>query len=479
MGGKTKIFPYPVYALSYGDDYVVASGGGGGDDYGISDRIEAYTFGDKPKSNDLHLKSSTTEQNGVLDSIDFLPKHKLWVGSLDDHILLFSYNHKKGFHIFAKFKTDHSKKDPKLNGCRFGGYRDMFVTCGNDGCVRVWKLTDKLIKQLRSFHSVSSLSDERDSVRYPPTELSSPCPTDSVAEALSPDPSLLPIDPSVHSDDLSYQDNASSVGNFGDADTLSLEADVQNIDKLLAEKDVNMTSKAIERRMNFRKYQTEGSDMVKLVLKHSEHKKPVNDSCLSGDSELLVSVSANHIIAYNTNPSRFVCEEIRDWHFRFCRFINTRSGYGKYTLLTCEWTNKKPMKTTASLWFIDTDHEKFVLLKHLKVGEDKCSALALSGGDSCFALGFGTGMVSIYRAPSMSLIRSETRHILPVTDLAFTSTKLISSGADFYVVVSDIYKNRILKYITLSMPIVVFITAAIKYCISTKVGKFKELIGFC
>ncbi|EKX72901.1 hypothetical protein BEWA_014600 [Theileria equi strain WA] len=475
MGGKTKIFPYPVYALSYGDGYIVASGGGGGDDYGISDRIEVYTFGNNPKSNDLHLKSTTTEQNGVLDSIDFLPKHKLWIGSLDDSTLLFSYNPKRGFRILAKFKTDQSKKDPKLTACRFGGNRDMFVTCGNDGCVRVWKLTDKLLKQIRSFHDQSHSDDGESTPQYPPTEISSPCPIGGIGD-LTVEPS--PIDPLSLEDSLS--DTVPSVGNFGDPNSADFE-DIQYIDRPPADQDgaVEGTSKARERKKNMNKYQTEGSDMVKLVLKHNDHKKLVNDSCISGDSKLLVSVSANHIIAYNMNPARFVCEEMRDWNFKFCRFIDTRSCDGKYTLLTCEWTNKKPMRTTASLWFIDTDHEKFILLKHVKVGEVKCSALALSGGDSCFALGFGTGLVSIYRAPSMSLIRSETRHMFPVTDLAFTSTKLISSGADFYVVTGDIYKSQVLKYITMSMPIAIFISVAIKLCFSVKIERFKELIWSC
>ncbi|SBT71262.1 guanine nucleotide-exchange factor SEC12, putative [Plasmodium malariae] len=135
---KVSYLNYPIYGIGSNENYVVTSGGGGGKSYGIEDLLDINTFNEKEKK--LQVLWSTTEQRGVVDSIIYVEKHNIWLGSVRNECVIFQINEETGPNILLTFVTDFSEKNSRQVVVKFSSNDDLIITGGEDKTLRLWKL---------------------------------------------------------------------------------------------------------------------------------------------------------------------------------------------------------------------------------------------------------------------------------------------------------------------------------------------------
>ncbi|SBT77043.1 guanine nucleotide-exchange factor SEC12, putative [Plasmodium ovale] len=135
---KVSYLNYPIYGIGSNEDYVVTSGGGGGKSYGIEDLLDVNTFNEKEKK--LKVLWSTTEQRGVVDSIIYVEKYNIWLGSVRNECIIFQINEETGPNILVKFVTDFSEQNSRQIVVKFSANENFILTGGEDKTLRLWKL---------------------------------------------------------------------------------------------------------------------------------------------------------------------------------------------------------------------------------------------------------------------------------------------------------------------------------------------------
>ncbi|CRG96212.1 ER membrane protein Sec12, putative [Plasmodium gallinaceum] len=150
---KVSYLNYPIYGIASNENYVVTSGGGGGKSYGIEDLLDVNIFNEKEKK--LDVIWSTTEQKGVIDSILYVQKYNIWIGSLKNECILFKINEETGPSILLNFITDFAEKNPRQVVVKFSENQDFILTGGDDKTLRLWKL--KFTKDSSFIHVTNDL----------------------------------------------------------------------------------------------------------------------------------------------------------------------------------------------------------------------------------------------------------------------------------------------------------------------------------
>ncbi|UVC49718.1 hypothetical protein MACK_003828 [Theileria orientalis] len=506
MRRESKILDYPVFALSYADGYLVASGGGGGLTYGICNKLEVYKLRSKFRSEELHLESETTEQGGIVDCLDYNQKAKIWIGSIDDSTLIFAYKPNFGIKIFGRFKTDYITKDPKQNVCKFGHDGHYFVTGGNECCVRVWRLSDKIVKRVKDFHQVKQINKKSGKQKKGYRRKSSNKSAvnggsvsgpsgDEEDSSSSIDEILVDKKKILHNDVLLTRDESSTDGQSSIDDTspsptsiaspiispsensgIKFNESIIGLDKdqgaLPAEGDPPLVNGKRQARRNKKK----ADQLCKKVLEYRDHAKPVNDCCIFDD--LLVSLSNDCMIFYKLLPvSKQLLKHKDDTsYFKFVKILakahrqysQQDSNSHVYTLLTLEFSNSTTLSgnikgerfesisnivsagkegTRVTMWNFNMISKKLTQLKSVHISSQKSSSLTIDDTESHFAVGFGDGSVSVYSVENFKIVKRITNHKLPVTDLAFVSKeKLLSAGIDYYVYINEIKKFNFKYY---------------------------------
>ncbi|UKJ88949.2 hypothetical protein MACJ_002195 [Theileria orientalis] len=505
MRGESKILDYPVFALSYADGYLVASGGGGGLTYGICNKLEVYKLKSKFRSEELHLESETTEQGGIVDSLDYNQKAKIWIGSIDDSTLIFAYKPNFGMKMFGRFKTDCITKDPKQNVCKFGHDSHYFVTGGNECCVRVWRLSDKIVKRVKEFHQVKQINKKSGKQKKGYKRKSSNKSAVNGGSSLGPsedeedtsssiEEMLVDKKKILHNDVLLTRDESSTDGQSSIDDTSPSPTSVASpiispsengglkfipnllpSDKepgaVLAEGDPPLVNGKRQARRNKKTDQ-----LCKKVLEYRDHAKPINDCCIF--DELLVSLSNDCMIFYKLLPvSKLLLKHKDDTsYFKFVKILaKPQRQYSQqvsnsqvYTLLTLEFSNSATLScnvkgerfeavsnivsagkegTRVTMWNFNMISKKLTQLKSVHISSQKSSSLTVDDSENHFAVGFGDGSVSVYSVEKLKLVKRIKNHKLPVTDLAFVSKeKLLSAGIDYYVYINEIKKFNFKYY---------------------------------
>ncbi|KAK1442260.1 WD40/YVTN repeat domain containing superfamily protein [Babesia gibsoni] len=435
--GTVKLLPYPVYSLATDGRYIVTSGGGGGTEYGIKNLVEFYKILEKDGRTEVTLKASTSEGFNVLDCAEYVAEHNVWMGSMVEGTVFFTYHSGRGIRIFGRVLTAKCTEDPSQTVARLAGSGDMFITGSSDATVRVWKLTDRMITTFKE----SFESDEPPLLQlgftddYAPTDASSPCDCHDVGEKVSRG--------TGESTETAIQ-GADGETDIEDAEGIGSESSTDG------EVPEGGAYPVFERRV------------ANMVIEHRYHKKGIADCHISPDNALAASVCSDFLILYDIEEEKVVCKMETQMRFKFCRFINSACQERTYRLITIEW-EPKSLEAMATMWNYTLGEDKLSLHRKTCVGSKPCSALSLRMDGSYIGLGFGTGEVAVYKADTLKCVNREQRHMLPVTDVAFLRDRLVSSGADFYVIIKG-FKAEILVYIlTILVPILAYLVYVITH----------------
>ncbi|XP_955037.1 uncharacterized protein TA04065 [Theileria annulata] len=375
--------------------------------------------------------------------------------------------------IFGKFKTDYIRNDPKQNICKFGYDSNYFVTGGNESCVRVWRLTENLIKNVNKFQNQykiqgtnnkfknvnlrkfkleenASLSDDNapsdttlsdgnlsvvENETFKTNNIIETKSSSELSNSLSniddtsPSPSSSPSLSSVnvfnnkknHYIDISEVDS----NNIGNSDSLSKEKPPKNsTEGLKFSIGVNSVDCKVQEndKLNFLKEDSLdfikiGSNrMCKLILEYREHVKSINDCTIF--NELLVSVCDDYMVFYKIfpNPKLLLKHKLDSVRFKFAQILPKVTNEKVYSILTVQNSNDG---STLCLWNFNISNKKLNLTKSTNISKSKSSSLTMNFEDDKVALGFGDGTVSVYSINKFKLIRRFNKHKMPITDLEF------------------------------------------------------------
>ncbi|CDR96064.1 WD 40 repeat domain containing protein,putative [Babesia bigemina] len=160
--GTVKLLSYPVYSMATDGRYLVTSGGGGGKEYGIKDCVEFHKVTCAGRRTDMSLAASSNDKLGILDTVQHIPMHDLWMGACGQSTVFFTTCQTRGVRIYGRVIVARSKDEPQQTAARFCAGVDMFVTGNSDGTVRIWGLTDSFLEK------VAEMEDDPDSNKHPP-----------------------------------------------------------------------------------------------------------------------------------------------------------------------------------------------------------------------------------------------------------------------------------------------------------------------
>ncbi|BAM41240.1 uncharacterized protein TOT_030000503 [Theileria orientalis strain Shintoku] len=386
-----------------------------------------------------------------------------------------------------------------LNVCKFGHDSNYFVTGGNECCVRVWRLSDKIVKRVKEFQQVKQIKNKsgnqkkgyrrklsNKSVNGGSTSGPSEDEEDSSS---SIEEMLVDKKKILHNDVLLTRDESSTDGQSSIDDTspsptsiaspiisptdnsaLKFTGNIIGQEKEHGAPPGESDPPLVNGKKQARRNKRKEDRLCKKVLEYRDHAKPINDCCIF--DELLVSLSNDCMIFYKLLPvSKLLLKHKDDTsHFKFVKILakpprpysRQVSNSQVYTLLTLEFSN------SATLSF-NMVSKKLTQLKSVHISRQKSSSLTVDDTESQFAVGFGDGSVSVYSVENFKVLKSLRNHKLPVTDLAFVSKeKLLSAGIDYYVYINEIKKFN-LKYYWLLLTIFLII-------VSIVAGRYSNII---
>eukprot|EP00375_Theileria_parva_P000699 XP_763369.1 hypothetical protein [Theileria parva strain Muguga] len=415
--------------------------------------------------------------------------------------------------IFGKFKTDYIRNDPKQNICKFGYDSNYFVTGGNESCVRVWRLTESLIRSVNKFQNQykiqgtnnkfknvnlrkfklnedASLSDD-DNVPSDATlsdgNLSvtenDTFKTNNVIESKSSSEvsnSLSNIDdtspspsssPSLSSVNLvnNKKNNFIDIGevnanNIGKSSPFSRNKNTKNsTDSLNISIGTNSTDYKVQendklnilREDSFDFIKTGSNRMCKLILEYREHIKSINDCSIF--NELLVSVCDDYMVFYKILPNSklLLKHKLDSVRFKFVQILPRVTAEKVYSILSVQYSNDY---TVLCLWNFNLLNKKLNLAKSTNISKSKSSSLTMNFEHDEVALGFGDGTVSVYSINKFKLIKTFNKHKMPITDLEFVSNKkLLTSGIDYYLYFNSIKNTQFIISVILILLLAVAI----------------------
>ncbi|EDO05982.1 WD domain G-beta repeat family protein [Babesia bovis T2Bo] len=520
--GTVKLLEYPVYALATDGQYLVTSGGGGGEEYGISDRVEFYTISDLGRRAELFQKGSLVDQVGVLDSVEFIDVHNLWMGSVSNGTVFFSYRPSNGVHVYGRVLIATTKIEPQQTVARFCRGKKIFITGNTDGTVCMWQLSNRFMAMMDELEN--NLTDATGTSQ---AHMDTYAHTDDLTQV---DNRLLPLtvrnfkkkrtpaamsggrqaESDIAGNNAKQSGNIDNSGSSKQGDSLRNERkkdDTKNRQPQLPMKGSlggntkRKQGKQAKKNASKRGYKNsevteakdehnpvndrvseaqadrhtdsnahcsrhETNDHQNVAIKVAEykcHEKEVTDCDICHDGKIAISVSQDKMVIYQVDPSKILFIQKSSMFFKFARFINSNCQNGFYQFLTIEWNAKRPCESLVAMWRFTAEVNKAVMVKSSSLGQNPCSAMCLSGDEINFALGFGTGDVGVYDVRSLQCLVYEQRHQLPVTDLAFLGDKLVSSGADFYVVIKSFQTSYIMTILTIVIPIIAYLIYVLRY----------------
>ncbi|KAK1934358.1 hypothetical protein X943_001666 [Babesia divergens] len=429
-----KVLPYPVYALATDGRYIVTSGGGGGKEYGIKNRLEFYMVSEVNGRTELDVEASTSDGLNILDCAEYISERKAWLGSMGEGTVFFAYRPGKSIRVFGRVLVAKGKDDPCQMVARLAGSGDFFITGASDGAVRVWRMSARLLEMFDDKESDGAsqylklgFTDD-----YAPTEPSSPC---------------------VRNDESDSSYNCVSQSDVETELFEGLPTDSEGATTPVSGSNCS-TERGSPERM---KYPDLERRVAHMLFEYRCHEKQVNDCHLSHDGKFAVSVSSDLLVIYQVDPAGLICKRESSMRFKFCRFLKSPYPNGPYRILTVEWEPKKPSKAVATVWTYADGDDTICIHKSVCVGSTACSALSVRGDNLYFGLGFGNGEVAVYTTDTLKCVLREQRHMLPVTDVAFLRDKLVSGGADFYVIIKTFQGGLLIYIITILVPIFAYL----------------------
>ncbi|GFE55568.1 guanine nucleotide-exchange factor [Babesia ovis] len=528
--GTVKLLKYPIYALATDGQYLVTSGGGGGEEYGISDRVEFYSISDVGGRAELLQKGSIVDQIGVLDSVEFIEIHNLWMGSVNNGTVFFSYRPSNGVNVYGRVLIARKKNDAQQTVAKFCRGSRYFITGNSDGTVCMWKLSNRFMEMMDELEE-----NITDGTRTPTAHTDNYAPSDDLAgvnqesipitvktsrsrsSSVAPseidntimktsDEETVVDDDAIESrkekdtvDDTSATSEVDDLASTGRSITTEIcdtvpvspttdtaprhtllpekALEIPNAFPLLASFDAensgndgytngNTTTDHGDEHTdgdsdsdNIYFHQLPGTERnvaVKFAM-FKCHANEVTDCDICHDARIAIAVSRDKMVLYQVSPPKILYKQKSTMAFKFARFINMNCQNGFYQFLTIEWDSKRPCESVVGMWRYTAETNSALLVKSSSLGRDPCSAMCLSPDEVYFALGFGTGDVGVYDVRSLQCLVHEQRHQLPVTDVAFLGDKLVSSGADFYVIIKRIQRSYFLTVLTIIIPIIAYL----------------------
>lgn len=390
---KISYLNYPIYGIGSNEQYIVTSGGGGGKNYGIEDLLDVNVFNEKEKK--LEVLWSTSEQGGVVDSIQYIRKYNLWIGSLRNECVLFEINEETGPHVLLSFVTDFSEKNPRQVVAKFSNQEDFILTGGDDKTLRLWKLKlsndstgvsirlmNKNCKQSKEISSKSSFQSSKE----------------------GGDGSSNSGRTTVHaqSSDTVYLDPKNAIEHIGDF--IGHDESIKDCDICL-------------------------NDTV-LATCSSDYSLRIWD----------VRNFANLCTQYMNNPKNKNDKLI----FRSCKFLRRIISSKKFTYTLLTTASSIRGHSFLIIWEIlfDDKKEKFSCVKQsvLWLDEKPCCNMTISSNEEYFAFGFSTGSLKLFNS-KFSLLCHYKKHELPITAMCFTQNDkyLLTAGADYSISCANVH----------------------------------------
>ncbi|ORM41374.1 Glucose-6-phosphate isomerase [Babesia sp. Xinjiang] len=415
--------------------YLVTSGGGGGEEFGISDRLEFHSISDVGGRLDILHKASSVDQIGVMDFMEYIQLHDLWMGSLSNGTVFFSCCPDKGVHVYGRVLMARAKSDPQQSVARFCKGKDIFITGNTDGTVCLWRLSNKfmdmmdVVKVSKTDGTCTPVAHTDD---YTPgydlthaesdssiTTLQSRVAEDGVTTCLSSAPSMSDDSPSSETNvapgtpsdnDLPSLDRTTSVelhpsvplsavkdalddviAEEGDPCTSGSRPDVADggsevpVDGVTGDNRRSSDSEAEHTDFYIDSdspcyYRTPNSNRhvaVKL-FEYKEHDNEVTDCDICADGNIAVSVSRDKMVVCQVSPPKVLLKQKSPLSFKFVRFVNKNCYNGFYQILTIEWQPRRPTASMVCMWRYTAESQTAILVKSVSVGPDPCSAMCLS-----------------------------------------------------------------------------------------------------
>ncbi|CCI42463.1 unnamed protein product [Albugo candida] len=132
------IVSYPILGLSYCNGYLAVCGGGGSMSSGIHNK-DIYQLADD--DSEFRIETTTDFGNRLASGVSFSHNGSLMAISVDMECWMYEFDiQEKKMKLLIRFKTDFAADQPTQVCARFVGNATL-LTGGEDGVVRVWKLS--------------------------------------------------------------------------------------------------------------------------------------------------------------------------------------------------------------------------------------------------------------------------------------------------------------------------------------------------
>ncbi|KYN96494.1 guanine nucleotide-exchange factor SEC12, putative [Plasmodium reichenowi] len=405
---KVSYLNYPIYGIGSNKDYVVTSGGGGGKNYGIEDMLDINIFNEKEKK--LEVVWSTTEQRGVVDSIIYVEKYNIWLGSVKNECILFEINEETGPNILLTFVTDFNERNARQVVVKFSSKDDLILTGGEDKTLRLWKL-----------NFVKREKENKDDIK-----------SDIKGDNKKGN------DNKTNEDNKKGDDNKTNEDNKKDNDNKTNEDNKKDND--------NKTHDDNYIAVNNNLY-LDKNKSVEHLGDFVGHDDSIKDCDISFDEKIVCTCSSDHSLKiWDTNS--FVnlhTEQMKSpqnkndkLNFRCCKFLNHSNSFKDftYTLLTTAYTPRGSSYLIIWKVYYNDKKEKFTFTKDkfIWINDRPCCNIAVSTNQKFIALGFSTGALKIYNS-KFYLLAHYKKHELPITAMCFIKDDnyLLSAGADYTI----------------------------------------------
>lgn len=413
-GINISYLTYPIYGIASNDTYIVTSGGGGGKHYGIEDLLEVNTLNEKEKR--LETLWSTAEQKGVVDSIQYVSKYNIWIGSIKNECILFEIKEETGPRVLARFVTDFSEKHPRQVVAKFGDSEDLILTGGDDKTLRLWKL--KLNQTGNGIPINVETESENDRKRKQKVK-------------------KMEKDYSTNVNNNNNNSNNDNSNNENSNNEHSKNENNNNTNKSTASKDIFFLNP---------------QDAVEHLGDFVGHDDGIKDCDISVDNKVICTCASDYSLKiWDTYRFLNLCTEVLKnpknkndkLIFRSCKFLKKSKAVKEFhhvLLTTGSSVRGNSFLVVWDLYFNDKK-EKFSFTKKniIWLDEKPCCNMTVSSNENYFAFGFSTGSLKLYNSKFI-LLSHYKKQELPITAMCFSKNGkfLVAAGADYSVSCVDI-----------------------------------------
>lgn len=378
-GFNISYLNYPIYGLASNDTYTITSGGGGGKNYGIEDLLDVNVLNEKEKR--LEVLWSTAEQNGVVDSIQYVEKYNIWIGSIKNECILFEINEETGPQVLLRFVTDFSEKHPRQVVAKFANNEDFILTGGDDKTLRLWKLKFE--------QDGTGIPINMDGQRKNDTKGNKGVDEISLNPKKKNSATKLFLNP---------QNAVEYLGDFVGHDESIKDCDFTLDDKIICTCSSDCTLKIWD---TYR--------FVNLCSEVMKNPKNKNDKLI----------------------------------FRSCKFLKKSKATKEFHHVLLTTGSSIRGNSFLVVWdlYFNEKKEKLLFTKKnvIWLDEKPCCAMAISTNENYIAFGFSTGSLRLYNC-KFTLLSHYKKQELPITAMCFTHNEkfLLASGADYSISCVDI-----------------------------------------